>query len=117
MHRFRTTVAGMLLTLVGATGDAGDWIFDDGPYTRSPKTGQRVDQYKAPPKVDRIPFRQFFSEDGPHPFGMDWWGGYGYGWGGWYGGGMYPEFGWGMSPYAFGGYPYGGPYIYPMGTP
>ena len=42
----------------------------------------------------------------------------GYGWGG--GLGMYPEYGWGMSAYGFGGYPggvYGGPYIYPMGTP
>jgi hypothetical protein len=121
MPMLRNFILAAVLSPFAAEASAGDWIFDNGPYTRSPTTGKRVDQYKAPPKVDRIPFQQFFSEDGPHPFGMDWWGGYGYGGYGYgWGAGMYPEYGWGMSSYGFGGYPmggYGGPYIYPMGTP
>jgi hypothetical protein len=112
MSRLYALALGTLLTLDCFSADGQDWIFDSGPYTRSAKTGQRVDQYKPLPKVNRIPFQQFFSEEGPHPFGMDWWGGDPY----WYGGG-YPEYQWGVSPYAWGGYPYGGPYIYPMGTP
>jgi hypothetical protein len=86
---------------------SGDWVFDSGDYTRSASTGKRVDQYEKTPDVDRIPFEKFFSEDGPHPFGLDWGYGYPYDYG--YGGG-YPwldgmgEYGWG------GGYPYGIPY-------
>jgi hypothetical protein len=88
--------------LAGSPGlsEAGDWIFDSGPYTRSATTGKR------------IPFQQFFSEDGPHPFGMDWWYGDPY----WNGGG-YSGFDYGLSPEAWGGYPYGRPYIYPLGVP
>jgi hypothetical protein len=108
MSRCRAILMGAILSLSGAESTLGsDWIFDSGPYTRNPKTGQRVDQFKALPHIDRIPFEKFFSEDGPHPFGMDWWmgdwgmGGYGYGfgeegfdWGGFGGFGA-----WGGLPY------------------
>ena len=43
---------------------------------------------------------------------MDWWYGDPY----WYGGG-YSGFDYGLSPEAWGGYPYGRPYIYPLGVP
>jgi hypothetical protein len=105
-------VAMALLAGSPALSDAGDWIFDSGPYTRSATTGKRVAQYQPLPKVDRIPFQQFFSEDGPHPFGMDWWYGDPY----WYGGGN-AGFDYGLSPEAWGGYPYGRSYIYPAGIP
>ncbi|HZZ28138.1 MAG TPA: hypothetical protein VFE46_09055 [Pirellulales bacterium] len=92
---------------------SADWIFDNGPYTRSAKTGKRVDQYQALPHVDRIPFEKFFSEDGPHPFGMDWWTDWGGGWGG---------YGWGgfdaaASPYMWGNTGMMGPFMYPWGMP
>ena len=105
-------VAVTMLIGLPALAEAGDWIFDSGPYKRSATTGKRVSQYQPLPKIDRIPFQQFFSEDGPHPFGMDWW----YGDPSWYGGG-YSGFDYGLSPEAWGGYPYGRPYIYPLGVP
>ncbi len=51
-------------------GDQKDWIFDAGPYSQSPKTGQRVDQYAKKKPDDRIPYDQYFSPNGPQPYGM-----------------------------------------------
>ena len=45
-------VAMALLAGSPALSDAGDWIFDSGPYTRSATTGKRVAQYQPLPKVD-----------------------------------------------------------------
>ena len=95
----RAILIGTILSLSGADSAlSSDWIFDSGPYTRNPKTGQRVDQFKALPQIDRIPFEKFFSEDGPHPFGMDWYLG-DWGFGG-YGGG----FGYGNMGFDWGGF-------------
>jgi hypothetical protein len=96
----QTLLGGLLLFVVPQTCQAVDWIFDNGPYTRNPKTGKRVDQYRKPAKANRIPYDDYFSKDGPGtelpywyyqdqlylpggeffgPFGF---GGYGGGWGG-----------------------------------
>jgi hypothetical protein len=100
------------LLLSSASASADDWIFDNGPYTRNPKTGERVDQYKALPKIDRIPFEKYFSEDGPHPFGMDYWLG-DWGWGGGYGGyGL--GYGGEMFPYTFGDVQFTEPFFFPL---
>jgi hypothetical protein len=110
MQRIINTVFTGLLMVAGPNGLAAEnWIFDSGPYTRSVATGKRVDQYEPLPHVDRIPFEKYFSEDGPHPFAMDWW------WGGdwsWYGGENQAGFDGGDSP-LWGAYPFAGPYIYP----
>jgi hypothetical protein len=111
-----TAVAAISVAFCASPAISADWIFDNGPYTRSATTGKRVDQYKALPQVDRIPFEKFFSEDGPHPAGLDWW--TDWGWGGWgfdgYGGG----FGGFDSPDMLGGnYGFPGAYIYPWGVP
>jgi len=58
-----TVVAG------ASSAPAQDWMFDKAPYSNDPKTGKRVDQYKAKPKVERISAEKFYSIDGPHPFG------------------------------------------------
>jgi hypothetical protein len=119
MSRCRAILMTTVLALSGADSAlSGDWIFDSGPYTRNPKTGQRVDQFKALPHIDRIPFEKFFSEDGPHPFGMDWYlgdwgmGGYGYGFGeeGFDFGGFGGFGAWGGLPYDVG---FGMPFIDP----
>jgi hypothetical protein len=116
LHRLATSVfVAALLSLCANTVLAADWIFDNGPYTRSATTGKRVDRYKALPKVDRIPFEKFFSEDGPHPGGLDWWTDWGWmgeGYGGWgWGGADMPYGGWGENT------AFTGPYIYPWGAP
>jgi hypothetical protein len=112
-------VAALLLCICAGGAIAGEsWIFDSGPYTRSATTGKRVVQYQALPKVTRIPFDKFFSEDGPHPFAMDWWYGGDYGWGGWGGGWGWggidnPGFYGGEFPYMWGDMSIPGPFIYP----
>jgi hypothetical protein len=115
--RFAKTIFTGLL-LFGSPGglSAEDWIFDSGQYTRNPTTGKRVDQYQALPKVTRIPFDKFFSDDGPHPYAMDWL--YGGGWG-WYGANapFLDDEGYGGWGGWGGGYPWGGGYIYPWGVP
>ncbi len=108
-----------LLAGIPQSGYAIDWIFDNGPYTRDPKTGQRVDQYRKPAKANRIPYDQYFSKDGPGtqlpywyyedqlflpggeffgPFGFGGFGGYGGGWGG---GFAAPSLPYGGMPYAW----------------
>ena len=71
MLRCRAILIGVLL-LSCSTALAQTWIFESGDYTHD-ENGVRVNQYEELPTVERIPFREFFSEDGPHPFGMDYW--------------------------------------------
>lgn len=61
----KTLLCGLLLVVAPHTCVAVDWIFDNGPYTRNPKTGKRVDQYRKPAKANRIPYDDYFSKDGP----------------------------------------------------
>jgi hypothetical protein len=74
LHRHCLALA-IATTVVAAYSSAGaqDWMFDKAPYTNNPKTGQRVEEYKAKPKVDRISAEKFYSINGPHPFGPEAW--------------------------------------------
>jgi hypothetical protein len=119
MFAVATTVA-----LAESPADAQDWLFDKAPYSHDSKTGKRVEQYKAKPKVLRISAEEAYSIDGPHPFGPFAWesapwallegpmpyaGGYGY-YGGFGSYGSIPSYGGygGFGAYGgFGGfYPY-----------
>ena len=111
----------MLLTVAVLLGGAraglgADWIFDNGPYTRDPKTHQRVDQFRKPAKAERIPYDQYFSKDGPGtqlPYwyyedqlflpGGEFFGPFGFGG---YGGGFGGGFGMPSLPYGGGAMPY-----------
>ena len=55
----KTLLCGLLLAVAPQTCLAIDWIFDNGPYTRNPKTGKRVDQYRKPAKANRIPYDEY----------------------------------------------------------
>src|SRR5262245_47854914 len=97
------------------SASANDWIFDNGPYTRDAKTGERVEQYQKPKTPTLIPYSKYFSPDGPHPYIPYWYyedalgfpgygggyGGYGYGFGGGYGAYGY---GFGEPTFGFGSY-------------
>ena len=101
------------IAIAASSARAQDWMFDKAPYTNDPKTGQRVEEYKAKPKVKRISAEKFYSIDGPHPFGPFAWesapwqllegpapysGGYGYN-------GSFGSYG---TQGSYGGYGYGG---------
>jgi hypothetical protein len=77
-----TVVLGMLLTVAApseaedvAKGEASaqskSWIFDQGLYTNSQKTGQRVWKYAAPKAAYRDPNAIFDSPHGSYPFQPD----------------------------------------------
>jgi hypothetical protein len=72
MLRLRAILFAVFL-IAGSIAHAQSWVFKSGDYTRDPETGTRVNQYEELPTVERIPFREYFSEDGPDPFGMDYW--------------------------------------------
>jgi hypothetical protein len=92
--------AGIAASLaLAAAAHADDWIFDHSYYTNDPKTGQRVDQYQAIKPVRRIPLLEFFSVDGPHPWGMYPFGPFPYY--GFYPGDSYLGFGPALGPYPF----------------
>jgi hypothetical protein len=51
-----------------AFSGAHDWMFDNGPYTRDPKTGERVWQYAQGETPRRNPNAVFDSPHSPYPF-------------------------------------------------
>lgn len=114
----KTLLCGLLLVVAPQTCLAIDWIFDNGPYTRNPKTGKRVDQYRKPAKANRIPYDDYFSKDGPGTELPYWYyedqlylpggelfgagfGGFGGGWGGGGGPGLSLPYGRMPVPYAW----------------
>lgn len=70
--------AGMLIVAVDApaedstnaspSNDSKSWIFDQGLYTNSTKTGERVWQYSAPKPAYRDPNALYDSPHGSYPF-------------------------------------------------
>lgn len=48
----------------------GDWMFSPGLYTNDPHTGKPVSQYKPEAPSQLVPYDQYFSADGPDPYGM-----------------------------------------------
>jgi len=55
----------------GDEGPANDWIFDNGPYTRNPKTGQPIWQYSHGKTPHHDPNAAFDSPHSPFPFAPD----------------------------------------------
>jgi hypothetical protein len=83
MLRLRAILFTVFL-IAGSIAHAQSWVFRSGEYTHDPDTGKRVNQYEELPTVERIPFQEYFSEDGPKPYGMGTW--YDFSWyrGGWF---------------------------------
>ena len=59
-----------LIALTAWSAYGADWMFSPGPYTNDAKTGKPVDQYQPEAAAVRVPYDQYFSADGPDPYGM-----------------------------------------------
>jgi hypothetical protein len=79
------------------TADSSDWIFDEAPYTNSPKTGQRVWQYKTEKTPYRDPYSEFDSPGPGFPFEFDDYDSFFFGYPYYYG--MWPFYDTFLSPY------------------
>jgi hypothetical protein len=71
-RKFAILVLG-LLAAPCAVAWSQSWVFRSGDYTHDPESGKRVNQYEELPMVGRIPYHEYFSEEGPDPYGMDYW--------------------------------------------